>query len=385
MRLLIFAVGAGSRWFRSTADRPLGASGCARPVSTIETLMRVAMLNVDLPTTGRGGVAYQVSRLANSMVGRGHEVVFFSFSPAPADARYEVRRIKFLSQRFSGTKLGHLVGAPVAFAARGYGGFDVLHAHGDSYLLVGQRTPVVRTYYGTAKEEARHAERRRRRWSQRILYLGERVSRRTSTLTVGISSNTAFALGGLDEVIPCGVDLDRFRPGKKSTRPSVLFVGTLDGRKRGEFVLRAFSEYIRPRIPEAELWFVGETDLDEPGVHALGKVSDEEIARLFREAWVFTLPSTYEGFGVPYIEAMASGTAVVATPNAGAAEVLQEDSGGLIAEDTAYASTLYEVLVNSELRGQLEARGRAHSTKFNWPEVARRYEDVYNLARKRMS
>src|SRR5262249_10304015 len=191
----------------------------------------------------------QVSRLANSLTARGHEVIVFSFSPQPIDAAYEVRRIKFLTTSFSTTKLGHFVGAPLSFAARSYGDFDVIHAHGDSYLIFGRRTGVVRTYYGTAREEARHAERLRRRLSQQVLFVGEQISRQTSTVTVGISENTARALGGLDHVIPCGVDLDRFHPGAKSPYPSILFVGTLRGRKRGHLVLEAFGTHVRLQFP----------------------------------------------------------------------------------------------------------------------------------------
>ena len=55
------------------------------------------------------------------------------------------------------------------------------------------------------------------------------------------------------------------------------------------------------------------------GITVLGRLDDEELAREYRAAWVFCLPSSYEGFGIPYAEAMASGTPVVATPNPGRA------------------------------------------------------------------
>lgn len=53
--------------------------------------------------------------------------------------------------------------------------------------------------------------------------------------------------------------------------------------------------------------------MPDDGVRVLGKVSLERLTEFYRRAWLFCLPSSYEGFGVPYIEAMASGTAVVAT------------------------------------------------------------------------
>ncbi len=338
------------------------------------------MLNADLPTTGGGGVPHQVSRLAEVLAHRGHEVTIFSFSPAPDGAPYEVRRLKLLSQRFSSSKLGHLVGTPIAFAAQRYRAFDVVHAHGDNYLLFGRSTPIVRTYYGTAREEARHAERLKRRISQRLLYAGERVARHTSTVTVGISENTSRALGGLDFMIPCGVDRGRFHPGPKSSVPAILFVGTLRGRKRGYLVLKAFEEQVRPRVPDCELWFVGDEAVVGEGVQAYYKVDDETVARLFREAWVFTLPSSYEGFGVPYIEAMASGTAVVATPNVGAVEMVRPDSGGVIVPAEELGRTLAELLDDPAGRRELEERGRAYSEPYDWQVVASRYEEVYEQA-----
>jgi glycosyltransferase involved in cell wall biosynthesis len=341
--------------------------------------MRIAMLHVDLPTTGRGGVSYQVHRLANSIAGR-HEVVVFSFSPPPADARYEVRGLSAVPEWVPETKVGRFVGTPIAFALERYAEFDLVHAHGDSQFLYRRSIPVVRTFYGSAREEARYAVTTKRRVAQHLLTASERLARRTATVAVGISENAARSLGGVDCVIPCGVDRTRFRPGMKSEAPSILFVGTVRGRKRGHLVLDAFERYVRPRIPECELWFVGEEPDSRPGVRVFGKVSDDTIELLFREAWLVTLPSTYEGFGVPYVEAMASGTAVVATPNAGAREVLPPQSGGIIVPDRELASTLVGLLLDHDRRRELESRGRSFSEPYDWDLVAERYEQVYEKA-----
>ena len=71
----------------------------------------------------------------------------------------------------------------------------------------------------------------------------------------------------------------------------------------------------------------------------------ERLIELYQQAWLFCLPSSYEGFGVPYIEAMSCGTPVVATPNAGAREVLEEMAGGTLPEAIAVCVLLLLVLI----------------------------------------
>lgn len=340
------------------------------------------MLHVDLPGTTRGGVAHQVSRLADALGRRGHQVVAFSFGEQPRGVAYGVHTIR-APALVGRTKTGWLAGGPIAFAARSYRGFDVVHAHGDSFLLWRRQPPVVRTFYGSAREEARHAERLRRRAVQTLLVRAEQVARRAATVTVGISANTQASVGRLDAVVPCGVDRRLFRPGPKSPAPSVLFVGTLGGRKRGGMLVRAFRECVRPHVPDAELWLVADGQASGDGVRSFGLLGDEELARLFREAWVFCLPSSYEGFGVPYVEAMASGTAVVATPNAGSVEIVGPATGGLVVSEAEVAPAVVSLLQDGARRRELEATGREASARFDWDRVCAAYEDLYHLAIRR--
>ncbi len=68
------------------------------------------------------------------------------------------------------------------------------------------------------------------------------------------------------------------------------------------------------------------------GVTVLGRLSDDELADEYGRAWVFCLPSSYEGFGIPYAEAMTAGLPVVATPNVGARYVTDEGAVGSLVE-----------------------------------------------------
>jgi glycosyltransferase involved in cell wall biosynthesis len=217
----------------------------------------------------------------------------------------------------------------------------------------------------------------RRRAYQGLIAGLERAGGRVAQVNVGISQATRERIPAVTRIVPCGVDVRRFEPGAKSPQPSILFVGTAGGRKRGAFLAEVFEREIKPLVPEAQLWTVADRDLVGEGIVNYGRVALEELTRLYRSAWVFCLPSTYEGFGVPYIEAMASGTAVVASPNPGAREVLQEGASGTVAPDAELGGAIARLLTDAAVRADFEARGLRRSEDFAWPAVAGAYERIY--------
>ena len=157
-------------------------------------------------------------------------------------------------------------------------------------------------------------------------------------------------------MIPNSVDRQVFYSGPnlnnnlRHRHPVILFVGTLAGRKRGRMLLELFQSQIRPALPDAELWMVAERNVQAPGVVCFPTPDEQTLADLYRRAWVFCLPSTYEGFGVPYIEALACGTPVVATPNAGAREVLEEGRWGILAPPPKLGAALLSLLQDTPRR-----------------------------------
>jgi glycosyltransferase involved in cell wall biosynthesis len=179
-------------------------------------------------------------------------------------------------------------------------------------------------------------------------------------------------------VIPNGVDLERFHPeGKREAVPTILFVGTYERRKRGRLLAEVFEREILPRVPEARLWMVCSDAPDRPGIEVLGRLSNAELADRYRRSWVFCLPSSYEGFGVPYIEAMASGTPVIATPNAGAREVLADGKFGLLADAENLGEAILSIIRSRSLAAELAQSGVARAEEYSWPSVIDRYEQVY--------
>jgi len=114
-----------------------------------------------------------------------------------------------------------------------------------------------------------------------------------------------------------------------------------------------------------------------PGVRVLGALTSDELADVYRSAWVFCLPSDYEGFGIPYIEAMASGVPVVATPNIGARYVTDEGAAGLLVPLPEVGRAIAGLLADPERRQALERAGRSRVREFDLRGVVDRYEAVF--------
>jgi glycosyltransferase involved in cell wall biosynthesis len=316
--------------------------------------------------------------LADGLARRGHAVTVFSHDPKPAGAAYDVRVLpwKTFVNTWAGRRMtmGYL--GNVMMLQLDYREFDVLLAHGDSLLLPLKGKPVVRVMLGSGWGEATHATSLGRFVLQAGVYVQELLTAMAGArAVVGISENTRRDNPFISHVIPLGVAPD-FHPAprEKTSHPSIVFVGALRGRKRGQFLLDVFQHVVRPRFPEAELLFVGNPGPAQPGVTYHTGVSDERLASLYRRAWVYASPSTYEGFGLPYLEAMACGTAVVATPNPGSGEVLDGGAYGRLVDDDAFGDAVLELLAREDLRRVEESKGIVRATQFSVDLMIDRYE-----------
>jgi glycosyltransferase involved in cell wall biosynthesis len=334
--------------------------------------VKIAITSLYLPSESKIGVGYQVHYLANELTRRGHGVTVFSQCRKPAGALYEVEVIE------SGRRL-----RTFSFAwrlrDRDFSAFDVLNAHGDDWFLWGKHLPRhIHTFHGSCLAEALHAGPLAAKARMFALALCEYSVCGLADELVAVSANTQKFIPMAKRVIPCGVDVEKFRPGQeKSSEPTILFVGTLHGRKRGRMLVDLFSRMIRPRIPSARLWAVCEDAVEGEGIVRFGRVPLERLVELYQRAWVFCLPSTYEGFGVPYIEAMSCGVPVVASRNVGAMEVTQDGRSGLTVSDEELAGTLIRVLENESLRLALSREGLKRSRDFSWNSVCSQYEALY--------
>ncbi len=335
--------------------------------------MKIAMSSPDLPNESKGGATFQVHYLANALVERGHEVTIFTFSPADDTCLYQVRQYRRPPQQLRRFQSFILAGY---LATTNFSEFELVHTHGDNYLMWNIH-PQVRTFHGSGKDEAKSAVTLRRRIYQTVIAELETAGSWVADISVGVSKTTQDRIPKISTIIPCGVDLRHFYPGVKTAHPTLLFVGTLEGRKRGRLLVEIFLEQVRSLFPDAELWMVAEQAIAAESIVNFGKIPLAQICELYRQAWVFCLPSTYEGFGVPYIEAMASGTPAVATPNPGALEVLDQGKYGVISSDANLGQAIINLFQDQNLRQQYIDLGQTRSLEFSWDRIAAQYEAIY--------
>ena len=215
------------------------------------------------------------------------------------------------------------------------------------------------------------------------------------------------------DVVPLGVDLDRFQPGDPAQlRQSlalaanervILFTGRLERLKGVETAIRALPllpQELGPRrllvagadssngLLEAAGYASERSRLEalaqELGVAGqvtfLGAVQHEDLPLYYSLADVCAVPSYSESFGLVALEAQACGTPVVASRVGGLAHVVVDGQTGFTIRDhdpAAYAARLGELLGDDVLRTQMGSAAEAHARRYTWDATAEKVLDVY--------
>jgi glycosyltransferase involved in cell wall biosynthesis len=114
------------------------------------------------------------------------------------------------------------------------------------------------------------------------------------------------------------------------------------------------------------------------GMRHFRDIPESELIGLYQRAWVLCAPSTYEGFGLPLVEAMASGTPVLATPNDGSRFVLDNGRYGLMVPDRGFAAALNGLLLDAGERQAWIKKGLERARDFDLERTAARYIGIYH-------
>jgi glycosyltransferase involved in cell wall biosynthesis len=177
----------------------------------------------------------------------------------------------------------------------------------------------------------------------------------------------------------------------------LLFVGTIEPRKDLLTLVRAFEEIARARESGLQLiiagqhgWLVDDLlkqiDISPAAdrIKLTGYLSDEALGALYSTCRCFIYPSTYEGFGLPPLEAMACGAPVIASRIASIVEVCR-DAALLIEPKSVDALTkaISDLLGDEDARRRLSSAGLRRAAKFSWQRTAQLTRVVYGEAVKR--
>jgi alpha-1,3-rhamnosyl/mannosyltransferase len=198
-------------------------------------------------------------------------------------------------------------------------------------------------------------------------YLGVAAQRQTVTY-LGVERDV-FAPEGNAGALPGG-------------RPYVVFVGTLEPFKNYATLAAAHAR----AFPHADVGLVvaGNGPPSDERVHALGVVEPAELARWYRGARAVAVPSTYECFGLPLLEAMSSGTPVIASRTPSLMEVGGDGCAWIDdpLDVDAWASALARAVEDDVWRGRLQQTGLARAATFSWDRCA---EETLAVLRRTVS
>ncbi|MCW2641229.1 MAG: putative glycosyltransferase [Dactylosporangium sp.] len=350
-----------------------------------------------------GGVQNHVRDLAETLIRLGHDVSVLG--PADEEATlppYVVSAGRAVPVPYNGSVARLAFGPLSATRVRRWlvaGRFDVLHVHEpltpslSMLAVLSARGPVVATFH-TAMTRSRVMAA-----AQGVLQLvSEKITGRIAVSELARKVQVEH-LGNSAWEIPNGVDVARFAnaqpldgwPGKGG---AIGFLGRYTEQRKGFPLLRDAFALLAPGRPGLRLLVAGRGDPDDvvedlPGeirerIVFLGMVSEDEKTRMLRSVDVYVAPNTGgESFGMILTEAMAAGTAVVASDLDAFRRVLDNGRAGALfpnGDAKALAEVIDRLLDDPPARDALVTRAREAVSAYDWPVVAARVLEVYTTA-----
>ena len=259
----------------------------------------------------------------------------------------------------------------------------VLHVHNYEcaepacFLAEWYGCPLVTTVHLAAPETLREAETRLLAASSRVIAVSEWQAEHSRERHEGLHC----------VVIHGGVDCSRFRPPRtpRRERSDVLFAGRHTPEKGLDVALEAFALVRDPAATGHRLRIAGDGPWNRAyrnlarrlgatdRVDWLGRLPADDLAREYRRCAAFLMPSRAEPFGLAALEAMASGTPVIAACTGGLREIVADGVNGFHPREetaAAYAEALGRVLSSPGLAAELAAGGRRTAERLSWERCA---------------
>jgi glycosyltransferase involved in cell wall biosynthesis len=346
--------------------------------------MNIAFLDSWIQTSAEGsGTAVGVGGLLRALRSRGHRVS--RIAPLRAWPRtMTLRRLAFNAQ------------LPALLRALRYDIVVGVDIDGALWSRWRNGAPYVTSVKGVIAEEMQHEGGR-----VRLLFeLLSRIEGANARHADAVLTTSEYCREAIERhygvppsrvrLVPEGIDLARWQriaaqTPQSSDGATILCVARQYPRKHIADLLRALPA-VRRSVPRARAVVVGdgpehaalralaaELELGQAVEFHGALPDDDDVARLYRHADVFCLPSIQEGFGIVFLEAMASGLPVVATRSAAIPEVVPDGRAGLLVppgNPGALAESLIELLRNPGQRAAFGRFGQGHVRQYDWAEVA---------------
>lgn len=359
-----------------------------------------------LPTLG--GVSEHVDATAKGLRRRGHDVTVVT-SGIPGRPRFEPGTVRVghnIVLPYNGAQNDMTVGFDLperlaaVFEERR---FDLIHVHCPVAPVLPlltlrlARVPVVGTFHSVSSDFPY------RLFGALLRPLYRRLDHRLAVSIVARDYIQRHFPGPV-EILPNGVDLERFRPrmsadgangsngpNGEDRAPTIVFVGRLDPRKGLSDLIDACA-ILRRLDVRFRLVVVGDGPLRERmerkarralegQVEFVGRVDQERLPSFYAAADVFCTPArSGESFGLVLLEAMSTGVPIVATSLPGYRTVLTPEREGLLVnprDPASMALALRRLLLDPGLRVRMGARGVETARRYGWEHIVDRLEEVY--------
>lgn len=347
-----------------------------------------------------GGVSAHVHDLANALIRKGHYVSVIAPAESDEDLPFFVESTgKPRAVRYNGSVARLSFGPLVARRVSKWieqGQFDVLHVHEPLAPSVSvlacwaAKGPIVATWHSSMDK------------SRVILSLAkiaqtvmEKVSARIA-VSPAAKQTMIDHLGGDAVIIPNGVDVSSFaratpKMGWGGDQKSLVFFGRVDEPRKGLAVLLGALPKIREQFPDLKLLIAGPgdcadliddlTEEDRAVITQLGLIDEIEKPNVYASGTIYVAPNTGgESFGIVLLEAMASGTPVLASDLAAFQRVLKDGECGklFVNEDSdSLAQAVIDLLRDETEQQRLRNAGLARVVEFDWDTVADDVIEVY--------
>jgi len=265
-------------------------------------------------------------------------------------------------------------------------------------IAKGKRKPLTATFH-----ECWHND--WYKWAPNALTAGsgiilERITTMLPNILIAVSplvKSRLTSLFGVPEgrikVISNGVDPDPYphtRPIKQFGK--IVYVGRLNRHKRVDLLLQAYAE-VKRRHQDVSLEILGDgtergfleklaQSLELRNVVFRGKVSDREVVKALKSAWIKVLPSIREGQGIVLLEAMAAGTPCIAVKSGGCnavADIIKNKETGLLARPNvpSISKKINLLLSDNDLWSRLREEGLDYVQEHTWEKITEQYEGLY--------